>query len=119
MVHGDIKPDNILTTSYNWLFIADQVPYKPSHIREDDLKTYNLFFGELNNNQKCYIAPERFVYFQPDLEHRLMDPSMDIFSAGCVIAEILMDGQPLFDLAKLQNYRKGLYDPRPELLRKV
>jgi hypothetical protein len=31
-----------------------------------------------------------------------MDPSMDIFSAGCVIAEIFMDrkdGRSLFDLA--------------------
>lgn len=36
---------------------------------------------------------------------------MDIFSAGCVIAEILMDGEPLFDLAKLQKYRKGIFNP--------
>ena len=40
---------------------------------------------------------------------------MDIFSAGCVIAEIFMDGHPLFDLAHLQNYRKKLYDPREDL----
>lgn len=30
-----------------------------------------------------------------------MSPEMDIFSAGCVIAEIFMDGHPLFDLAHL------------------
>lgn len=29
------------------------------------------------------------------------DPAVDIFSAGCVIAEIFMDGHPLFDLANL------------------
>jgi phosphoinositide-3-kinase regulatory subunit 4 len=43
-----------------------------------------------------------------------MDPAMDIFSAGCVIAEIFLDrkdGRALFDLAQLQNYRKGVYDP--------
>jgi phosphoinositide-3-kinase regulatory subunit 4 len=49
-VHGDIKPDNIVMTSYNWLFLTDQVPYKPTFLREDDLKVYNLFFGELDNN---------------------------------------------------------------------
>lgn len=37
-VHGDIKPSNILLTSYNWLFVADLVHYKPSILGEDDLK---------------------------------------------------------------------------------
>lgn len=32
---------------------------------------------------------------------------MDVFSAGCVIVEILSDGEPLFDLPKLQKYRRG------------
>jgi phosphoinositide-3-kinase regulatory subunit 4 len=50
MVHGDIKPSNILITSFNQLLITDQVPFKPAYIREDDLKTYNLYFGELDNN---------------------------------------------------------------------
>lgn len=44
---------------------------------------------------------------------------MDIFSAGCVIAEIFMDGHSLFDLAQLQNYRKKIYDPRDEMLKKI
>lgn len=44
---------------------------------------------------------------------------MDIFSAGCVIAEIFMDGHPLFDLAHLQNYRKRVYDPREDLSKKI
>lgn len=60
MVHGDIKPDNIVLTSYNWLFLTDQMPYKPAYMKEDDLKIYNMFFGELDNNLRCYLAPERF-----------------------------------------------------------
>lgn len=44
---------------------------------------------------------------------------MDVFSLGCVIAEIYFDGQPLFDLARLQLYRKGQWDPEPELLKKM
>jgi phosphoinositide-3-kinase regulatory subunit 4 len=39
---------------------------------------------------------------------------MDIFSAGCVIAEILSDGLPLFDLPKLQQYRHKSGSFRPE-----
>ena len=50
MVHGDIKPSNILITSFNHLFLADQLPFKPAFISEDDLKTYNFYFGELDNN---------------------------------------------------------------------
>ena len=50
MVHGDIKPSNILITSYNQVLLTDQTPFKPSYICEDDLKTYNLYFGELDNN---------------------------------------------------------------------
>lgn len=44
---------------------------------------------------------------------------MDIFSAGCVIAEIFMDGHPLFDLAHMQNYRKKFYDPREDLKKRI
>jgi len=42
---------------------------------------------------------------------------MDVFSVGCVIAEILMDGLPLFSLSKLQQYRLGNYDPSHELVK--
>jgi phosphoinositide-3-kinase regulatory subunit 4 len=101
MVHGDIKPDNIMLTSYSWLFVTDQVPYKPAFLRHDDLKAYNAYFGELDNNLRCYIAPERFKTEWDDSlkDVKLLEPSMDIFSIGCVIAEIFMDGHPLFGLA--------------------
>lgn len=48
-----------------------------------------------------------------------LEPPMDIFSAGCVIAEILMDNLPLFDLANLQKYRRGTFDPSEELAKKI
>ena len=48
-----------------------------------------------------------------------LQPSMDIFSAGCVIVEILSDGEPLFDLAKLQNYRRDKLDLKEELMRLI
>jgi serine/threonine protein kinase len=38
MTHGDIKPENILVTSYDWLLISDIHPFKPVIIKDDDLK---------------------------------------------------------------------------------
>lgn len=30
--HGDIKCENILCTSWNWIFLADYAPWKPTFI---------------------------------------------------------------------------------------
>jgi phosphoinositide-3-kinase regulatory subunit 4 len=38
---------------------------------------------------------------------------MDIFSLGCVIAELFLEGQPIFTSPQLLSYRKGEYDPTP------
>ena len=95
--HGDIKPNNVLLSSYNWVFLTDIVPYKPTFIGEENLKKYNLFFGEMENNLRCYVAPERFVPSAEEeqkvihllltiQEHQSVTPAMDLFSLGCVIA---------------------------------
>jgi len=71
-------------------------------IADDNLKEYNKFFGDLDNNIRCYAAPERWYSPPERIDNRKeLKPSMDIFSTGCVIAEILMNGLPLFDLARL------------------
>ena len=68
--------------------------YKPAYLKEDDLKSYNAFFGEQENNLRCYIAPERFKlnWDESMKDVKLLEPQMDIFSIGCIIAEIFMDG---------------------------
>eukprot|EP01029_Cantina_marsupialis_P021031 TRINITY_DN49_c1_g1_i14.p1 TRINITY_DN49_c1_g1~~TRINITY_DN49_c1_g1_i14.p1 ORF type:complete len:1254 (-),score=235.45 TRINITY_DN49_c1_g1_i14:262-4023(-) len=38
-------------------------------------------------------------------------PSMDIFSLGCVVAEVMLDGSPVFDLPALLKYSAGEFDP--------
>ncbi|XP_071741690.1 serine/threonine-protein kinase VPS15 isoform X1 [Rutidosis leptorrhynchoides] len=40
---------------------------------------------------------------------------MDIFSVGCVIAELFLEGQPLFELSQLLAYRRGQFDPSQHL----
>ena len=44
---------------------------------------------------------------------------MDIFSAGCVIAEIHMDGEILFSRARLINYKENKLNPRETLEQKI
>lgn len=39
----------------------------------------------------------------------------DIFSLGCVIAELWLDGRAFFDLSRLLAYRRGEYDPTAAL----
>jgi phosphoinositide-3-kinase regulatory subunit 4 len=36
---------------------------------------------------------------------------MDIFSLGCVIAELFADGAPLFTFTTLMAYREGNFNP--------
>ena len=115
------------------MYLADLHPYKPVVVMDDNLKRYNKYFGYLDNNIRCYLAPERWLTPNraPDNadsaadterfvdQNMKMAPSMDIFSAGCVIAEIISDGEPLFDLPRLQSYRRGGLDLREELGKRI
>ncbi|XP_069504836.1 phosphoinositide 3-kinase regulatory subunit 4 [Ambystoma mexicanum] len=130
--HGDIKTENVMVTSWNWVLLTDFASFKPTYLPEDNPADFNYFF-DTSRRRTCYIAPERFVegsMFATDLES-LKDAStplvdlannsqrsrgdmkraMDIFSAGCVIAELFTEGVPLFDLSQLLAYRKGDFSP--------
>jgi serine/threonine protein kinase/WD40 repeat protein len=186
--HGDIKQENIMVASWNWIFLTDFAPFKPTYVPEDDPADYNYYFSAIGSTRRsCTVAPERFYGKSsfpassggggssvagsggsgstmnssrtPDaamMLQRLADseisaeevdkqilsmgmgpgsssmstptgsvgsggvpsysrvrgdtalkPSMDIFSAGCVIAEMFLGGKPLFDLPSLLRYRTG------------
>jgi phosphoinositide-3-kinase regulatory subunit 4 len=34
--HGDIKCENVLVTSWNWIFITDFACYKPTYLPADN-----------------------------------------------------------------------------------
>ncbi|EMP31558.1 Phosphoinositide 3-kinase regulatory subunit 4 [Chelonia mydas] len=137
--HGDIKTENIMVTSWNWVLLTDFASFKPTYLPEDNPADFNYFF-DTSRRRTCYIAPERFVdgsMFSTELEN-MKDPSMplvdlansnqrtrgelkramDIFSAGCVIAELFTEGVPLFDLSQLLAYRNGLFSP-DQVLNKI
>ncbi|EAU84150.2 other/VPS15 protein kinase [Coprinopsis cinerea okayama7 len=122
--HGDIKSENILVTSWNWVYLTDFASYKPTYLPLDDPSDFSFYF-DTSGRRTCYLAPERF-YTQannPDISAKKsriaamedtpgkrdgkVTEAMDCFSAGCVIAELFLEGAPLFTLSQLFKYREG------------
>ncbi|KAI8391462.1 uncharacterized protein BYT42DRAFT_602293 [Radiomyces spectabilis] len=123
--HGDMKTENVLMTSWNWIYIVDFASFKPTYLPEDNPADYSFFF-DTSSRRTCYIAPERFYKAGSEIEQKMknvdwmdcvseLTPEMDIFSVGCVIAEFFLEGSPLFSLSQLFKYRNGNYDPTPSL----
>ncbi|KAF8639172.1 hypothetical protein AX17_001659 [Amanita inopinata Kibby_2008] len=123
--HGDIKSENILVTSWNWVYLSDFASYKPTYLPLDDPSDFSFYF-DTSGRRTCYIAPERFytAAANPEITARKaklgmtgnegkrdghVTEAMDCFSAGCVIAELFLEGAPLFTLSQLFKYREGEY----------
>lgn len=109
--HGDIKTENILVTSWNWVYLTDFTgTFKPTRLPDNNPALYSYFF-DLSGRRTCYIAPERFL--APGEEVKDSDKitwAMDIFSAGCAIAELVLE-TPIFSLSQLYKFRRGEYNP--------
>ena len=109
--HGDIKTENTLVTSWNWLYLSDfSSSFKPTTLPEDNPADFSYFF-DTAGRRTCYLAPERFLAAgeMPDPKAQITW-AMDVFSAGCVIAELFLEA-PIFNLSQLFKYRRGEYDP--------
>ncbi|KIO30139.1 hypothetical protein M407DRAFT_225431 [Tulasnella calospora MUT 4182] len=124
VTHGDIKSENILVTSWNWVYITDFGSVKPVFLPEDDPTDYSFYF-DTSGRRTCYIAPERFYSEGSEISTRRkqaeaaseedvnlhrqgkIKESMDVFSAGCVIAEMFLEGKVTFTLSQLFKYRSG------------
>jgi phosphoinositide-3-kinase regulatory subunit 4 len=113
--HGDIKTENVLVTSWNWLYLTDfSSSYKPTYLPEDNPADFSFFF-DTSGRRTCYLAPERFLKAgEGEKGKGGMNWSMDIFSVGCVVAELFLE-TPIFSLSQLLRYRANEYDPHAAL----
>lgn len=122
--HGDIKLENILITSWNWILLSDFASFKPTYLPEDNPADYTYFF-DTSRRRTCYVAPERFVKSFASEVSQLKDgplvrdnpcnseslqPEMDIFSAGCCLLELWTEGSAPFEFSQLLSYRSGDQD---------
>ncbi|ORY34315.1 hypothetical protein BCR39DRAFT_556705 [Naematelia encephala] len=121
--HGDIKSENVLITSDLHLLLTDfSSSFKPTFLPLDDPSDFSFFY-DTSARRTCYIAPERFFSSDSKLaeERRALasggdawskrngrvTEEMDVFSAGCVLAEMWSDGRTVFSLSEMFAYREG------------
>lgn len=97
--HGDIKPANVLLTSWDWAVLADFAPYKPVALPADDPANFSFFY-DTAARRSCCIAPERF-YDQGETPPATLTHAADIFSVGATIADLFLEGEPLFDYSEV------------------
>ncbi|KAK1809124.1 Serine/threonine-protein kinase [Friedmanniomyces endolithicus] len=117
--HGDIKTENVLVTSWCWVYLVDfAATFKLVYLPEDNPADFSYYY-DTSNRRTCYLAPERFLAAgQAPHESHKVQWNMDIFSMGCVLAELFTE-TPTFTLSQLFRYRRGEYDPTVSLLNKV
>ena len=121
--HGDIKLENVLVSSCNWIALSDfSGNIKPTFIPEDNPNQFSFYF-DTNGRRVCYLAPERFYALS---NHKkvsnindegeycgkdMVTDAMDLFALGCLIAELYNDGEPTFTLSQMFQYLKNSYRP--------
>lgn len=110
LYHGDIKTENLLVTSWNWLYLTDfSACFKPTTLPEDNPADFSFYF-DTSSRRVCYVAPERFTSSTSDEVFEELNWAMDMFSVGCAIAEIFLEG-PIFTLSQIFKYKTREYSP--------
>ena len=91
--HGDIKCENVLLTSWNYAYLSDFASFKKTYLPADNPADFSFFF-DTGSRRRCYLAPERFYdagCVPVEGEGGPLQPAMDVFSLGCVIAELFLE----------------------------
>ena len=57
--HGDLKAENVLLTSWNWIVLTDLAPFKPTRLPEEN-PAVQFSPASGPTRQACLVAPERF-----------------------------------------------------------
>lgn len=119
--HGALTSNNVLLTTWLHVFLADFAWFAPNYIYEDLLDDISFYYP--SSLRRCNLAPEKLISrsskesasvqrthenIKEISEETLIQlKKMDIFSLGCIIAEIMLDGAYLFTYEQLLAYKKG------------
>ena len=49
--HGDIKMENVMVTSWNWVMLTDFATFKPTALPEDNPADFSYFFDTSRRRQ--------------------------------------------------------------------
>lgn len=131
VAHGDLKTENVFVSSWNHVMLSDFATFKPLVLPRDDTSEFSFFFESNLIRRRCYLAPERFdtpasssslgrsrrgdaaepkADGEPARSEMEELAASDVFSLGCVLAELFLDGQTLMDLPALLKYRSAQLD---------
>lgn len=125
VVHGCITTENCVLTATGWLLLTDIGSYKDwTNLPDDDPSEFVYYFQPTDDARgtRCYLAPERFCSksshrsnsqdgkaVQTPEQHGLqassLTPAMDLFSVGCALTEIFLNGESCLTLGDLMEYR--------------
>ena len=120
--HGDIKSENIMLTSWGWLHLVDfSSSYKPTFLPLDNPTSFRVYF-DTTGRRRCSIAPERFAKDADtlncgDSSSSPLRPAMDVFSAGCVLAELFSDGASVLEYSNLGRCHAAFLNAVDPLMR--
>lgn len=100
----------LITSDLTVLLTDFSSSFKPLPLPLDDPSDFSFFF-DTSARRTCYLAPERFYASAQEKTaiQALRHPTeeMDVFGAGCVLAEMWTDGRTVFNLSELFAYRNG------------
>ena len=110
ITHGDIKSENVVVTSWNWVLLTDFEPFKPGcYLPATEPAPFDYYF-DTSGRQSCYIAPNNFrdkKQVEASFDNRV-PPAADIFPSDASYASYSGTKRP-FQLPDLLKYsREGV-----------
>ena len=105
LFHGDIKPENILLTDRLQVQIVDEAPFKPIFLKNSQPNFFFHYFSYFGGS--CFLAPERVCDESGIPLGQLQLSKCDLFSTGCLLAYIYLNGKALFNFTTIQEYQQN------------